>query len=72
MTPTPQARAVKLLRALERSIDGHRVRDLAREIGVAVSTVARDLGGIRAAGELLEATGPLDAPRTVVRLRGAR
>ena len=68
MTPTPQARAVKLLRALERSARPCSVVGLALELGVAVTTVARDLAGVRAAGEPLQATGPLDVPWTMVRL----
>lgn len=69
--PSAQARAVALLRMLEENFAGLTVAALARATAVSVTTTAKDLGGIREAGEPLEATGRLSDPHTIVRL-GAR
>lgn len=67
-TPTAQTRTVLLLRALEAHHPGLTVADLARRAGVTAPVVAKDLSGIRNAGEPLEATGLLTDPHTLVRL----
>ena len=66
--PSPQSRTVTILRTLEENFAGLAVAALARICGASVHATAKDLGGIREAGEPLEATGPLADPHTIVRL----